>query len=96
MACIGIFVWVDVTITGEGEVSVDALHWHPFTVDVYGGHRVLDLAALARGEVPEGVTLSPEEISYRWETVTGIINPETYSDEVPAPTGPEPTVLPRS
>ena len=45
MACIGIFVWVDVTITGEGEVSVDALHWHPFTVDVYGGHRVLDLAA---------------------------------------------------
>lgn len=96
MACIGIFVWVDVTITGAGEVSVDALHWHPFTVDVYGGHRVLDLAALARGEVPEGVTLSPEEISYRWGTVTGIINPETYSDEVPAPTGPEPTVLPRS
>lgn len=96
MACIGIFVWVDVTVTAQGQVSVDALHWHPFTVDLDGGHRVLDLAALARGEVPAGTTLSTEEIAYRWQTVTEIMNPQTYSDTVPAPTGPEPTVVPRS
>ena len=96
MACIGVFVWVDVTVTAQGQVSVDALHWHPFTVDLDGGHRVLDLAALARGEVPAGTTLSAEEIAYRWQTVTEIMNPQTYSDTVPAPTGSEPTVVPRS
>lgn len=99
MAGIGTFVWVDVTVSdspdGTRAVSVDALHWHPFTVDLDGGHKVLDLAALARGEVPEGTTLSPEEIALRWETVTSSLPQETYSEAPPVPTGDPPVVLPR-
>lgn len=99
MAGIGTFVWVDVTVSdspdGTRSVSVDALHWHPFTMDLDGGHQVLDLAALARGEVPEGVTLSAEEIALRWETVTAALPTETYSELPPVPTGEPPVVRPR-
>lgn len=99
MAGIGTFVWVDVTVhddvDGTRTISVDALHWHPFTVDNAGGHRVLDLAALARGEVPEGTTLSAAEIAHRWQTVNEILPAETYSEQAPVPTGEPPEPLPR-
>ena len=46
---IGLFVWVDVVVTqdvdGTRSTSVEALHWHPFTVDINGGHRLVDFAA---------------------------------------------------
>lgn len=99
MAGIGTFVWVDVTVgddlDGTRTVSVDALHWHPFTVDIDGGHHVLDLAGLARGEVPEGTTLSGEEIAYRFQTVNTILPAQTYSEQPPVATGEPPAVLPR-
>lgn len=99
LAGIGLFVWADVTVTadpdGSRTTSVDALHWHPFTVDNAGGHRVLDLTALHEGRVPAGTTLSPAEIATRWEAVSAVVDPATYEADAPEPTGPEPTVLPR-
>ncbi|WP_172193180.1 CapA family protein [Actinomyces faecalis] len=99
MTTIGLFVWVDVTVSddvcGQRSVSVDALHWHPFTVDNAAGHTQLDLGAAHAGSVPEWTTLSPTEIERRWQAVTGIVNPQTYSDQVPVPTGEAPVPLPR-
>ncbi|MCL3790899.1 CapA family protein, partial [Actinomyces sp. 187325] len=100
MAGIGLFVWADVVVStavdGRQEARVEALHWHPFTVDNDGGHRVIDLAAARRGEVPEGCTLSEGEIARRWEAVMATVNNATYSEEAPSPTGDAPVALPRS
>lgn len=98
MAGIGTFVWIDVTVPGQqdaGGARVDGLHWHPFTVDINGGHRILDLAAAHDGAVPEWCTLAPEEIERRWEAVTSTLDMSTYSAEPPVPTGPLPSPLPR-
>lgn len=98
LAGTGTFVWVDVTVgqaaDGTDDVHVDGLHWHPFTVD-NNGHHLIDLAAAHAGDVPEGCTLSEEELAERWDAATTSLNMETYSDDVPAMTGPEPTVVPR-
>ena len=99
LAGVGTFVWIDVTVRqsadGARDAHVDALHWHPFTVDNDGGHRMIDLAAAQAGDIPEGCTLSPQEITSRWEAVTSTLNMETYSETPPTMTGPEPTVVPR-
>ena len=99
LAGVGTFVWVDVTVDqgtdGADNAHVDSLHWHPFTVDNDGGHRLIDLAAARAGDVPAGCTLSAEEISERWRAVTTNLGMETYSEDAPAMTGPEPAVLPR-
>lgn len=96
---VGLFVWVDVTVSEDGDgtraARVDGLHWHPFTVDRLGGHRLVDLAAAHRGEVSTP-TLPHAQIERRWEAVTSVINPDTYSDDVPQPSGDAPTTLPRS
>ena len=98
LAGTGTFVWVDVTVgqaaDGTDDVHVDGLHWHPFTVD-NNGHHLIDLAAAHAGDVPEGCTLSEEELAERWDAATTSLNMETYSDDVPTMTGPEPTVVPR-
>ena len=39
--------------------------------------------------------LSEEELASRWDAVTTFLNMETYSADVPATTGPEPTAAPR-
>ena len=99
LAGTGTFVWVDVTVgqtaDGTSDARVDALHWHPFTVDNDNGHRMVDLAAAHAGEIPEGCALSEEELTSRWDAVTTFLNMETYSADVPATTGPEPTAAPR-
>ncbi|KGF00078.1 CapA family protein [Actinomyces urogenitalis] len=99
MTTIGLFVWVDVTVSedasGQRSVSVDALHWHPFTVDNAVGHTQLDLGAAHAGAVPAWTSLSATEIERRWQAVTGIVNPQTYSDQVPVATGEAPVPLPR-
>ena len=100
MAGIGLFVWADVVVSTAADASrqvrVEALHWHPFTVDNDGGHRIIDLAAAQRGEVPEGCTLSAWEIERRWQAVMATVNNATYSEQAPSPTGPDPVALPRS
>ena len=99
LAGTGTFVWADVTVgqaaDGTSDARVDALHWHPFTVDNNNGHRMIDLAAAHAGDVPEGCTLSEEELASRWDAATTSLNMETYPDDVPAMTGPEPTVASR-
>ena len=96
---IGLFVWVDVVVTqdadGTRSTSVEALHWHPFTVDLNGGHRLVDLAAAQQGRVPEGATLSAEEIGRRWQAVTDVVNAQTLTDAPPAPSGDAPVARPR-
>ena len=89
LTAIGLFVWVDVTVTedaeGRQEARVDALHWHPFTVDTFGGHELIDLGAAARGEVPEGSSLGADELTRRFQEVSAVVNAQTYSEEPPAP-----------
>ena len=96
---IGLFVWVDVVVTqdadGTRSAGVEALHWHPFTVDLGGGHRLVDLAAAQQGRVPEGATLSAEEIGRRWQAVTDVVNAQTLADDPPAPSGDAPVARPR-
>ena len=96
---IGLFVWVDVVVTqdadGTRDVSVQALHWHPFTVDLGGGHRLVDLAAAQQGRVPADSTLSAEEIDRRWQAVTEVVNAQTLTDDPPAPSGDAPVARPR-
>ena len=96
---IGLFVWVDVVVTqdadGTRSAGVEALHWHPFTVDINGGHRLVDLAAAQQGRAPEGATLSAEEIDRRWRAVTDVVNAQTLTDDPPAPSGDAPVARPR-
>ena len=55
LAAVGLFVWVDVTVSTDAQhnrtISVDDLHWHAFTVDNAGGHRLIDLAAAAESQM---------------------------------------------
>ena len=99
LVSVGLFVWVDVVVTqdadGTRDVSVQALHWHPFTVDLGGGHRLVDLAAAQQGRAPEGATLSAEEIDRRWRAVTDVVNAQTLTDDPPAPSGDAPVARPR-
>ncbi|WP_261798903.1 CapA family protein [Actinomyces ruminicola] len=100
LAGVGLFVWADVVVStgtdGAQEARVEALNWHPFTVDNLGGHRLVDLAAAQRGEIEAGCTLSAAEIDRRWRAVMDTVNNETYSDTIPVPTGQPPVALPRS
>ena len=99
LVSVGLFVWVDVVVTqdadGTRSAGVEALHWHPFTVDLNGGHRLVDLAAAQQGRVPEGATLSAEEIGRRWQAVTDVVNAQTLADAPPAPSGDAPVARPR-
>ena len=99
LVSVGLFVWVDVVVTqdadGTRDVSVQALHWHPFTVDLGGGHRLVDLAAAQQGRVPADSTLSAEEIDRRWQAVTEVVNAQTLTDDPPAPSGDAPVARPR-
>ena len=99
LVSVGLFVWVDVVVTqdadGTRSAGVEALHWHPFTVDLGGGHRLVDLAAAQQGRAPEGATLSAEEIDRRWRAVTDVVNAQTLTDDPPAPSGDAPVARPR-
>ena len=99
LVSVGLFVWVDVVVTqdadGTRSAGVEALHWHPFTVDLGGGHRLVDLAAAQQGRAPEGATLSAEEIDRRWRAVTDVVNAQTLTDAPPAPSGDAPVARPR-
>lgn len=99
LSTVGLFTWADLTVSqdtaGRSTVRADALHWHPFTVDRRGGHRLVDLAAAHRGEVATR-TLSHAEAERRWRALMDVMNPDTYSDEVPQPTGQAPLVKPRA
>ncbi|SPT53888.1 Bacterial capsule synthesis protein PGA_cap [Actinomyces bovis] len=94
-SAIGNFVWVEVTVTPEGTAQVDALHWHPFTVDHYAGHQLRDLGALQRGEFPAGCQISQAEATRRWNSLMGVMDASTYTDTVPQASGSAPVVVRR-
>ena len=90
---VGQLVWADVTSHADGSVSVDKLNWHPFTMDLAGGHKIRDLAALHNGERPAGLGLSTEEIDRRWNLLTSQVkDASTVSTTLPKATGPAPTI----
>lgn len=94
-SAVGTFVWVQVQVSVDGSAQVESLHWHPFTVDHHAGHRLRDLAAMRRGEVPADCQISPEEAERRWEALTASLGTSTYSDTPPRSSGPRPEVLRR-
>ena len=90
---VGQLVWADVTSHVDGSVSVDKLNWHPFTMDLAGGYKIRDLAALHNGEQPAGLGLSKEQIDRRWSLLTSQVkDASTMSTTPPTPTGPAPTI----
>ena len=90
---VGQLVWADVTSHADGSVSVDKLNWHPFTMDLAGGHKIRDLAALHSGEHPADLGLSTEQIDRRWDLLTSQVkDASTMSTTPPTPTGPAPTI----
>ena len=90
---VGQLVWADVTSHADGSVSVDKLNWHPFTMDLAGGHKIRDLAALHNGEHPADLGLSTEQIDRRWSLLTSQVkDASTMSTTPPTPTGPAPTI----
>ena len=90
---VGQLVWADVTSHADGSVSVDKLNWHPFTMDLAGGHKIRDLAALHNGEQPAGLGLSKEQIDRRWSLLTSQVkDASTMASTPPKPTGPAPTI----
>ena len=90
---VGQLVWADVTSHADGSVSVDKLNWHPFTMDLAGGYKIRDLAALHNGEQPAGLGLSKEQIDRRWSLLTSQVkDASTMSTTPPTPTGPAPTI----
>ena len=90
---VGQLVWADVTSHADGSVSVDKLNWHPFTMDLAGGYKIRDLAALHNGERPADLGLSTEEIDRRWSLLTSQVkDASTVSTTPPKATGPAPTI----
>ena len=90
---VGQLVWADVTSHADGSVSVDKLNWHPFTMDLAGGYKIRDLAALHNGERPADLGLSTEEIDRRWSLLTSQVkDASTMSTTPPKATGPAPTI----
>ncbi|WP_373692711.1 CapA family protein [Actinomyces oris] len=90
---VGQLVWADVTSHADGSVSVDKLNWHPFTMDLAGGHKIRDLAALHNGEQTAGLGLSKEQIDRRWSLLTSQVkDASTMATTPPKPTGPAPTI----
>mgnify|MGYP001681544890 FL=1 len=90
---VGQLVWADVTSHADGSVSVDKLNWHPFTMDLAGGHKIRDLAVLHNGEHPADLGLSTEQIDRRWSLLTSQVkDASTMATTPPKPTGPAPTI----
>ena len=90
---VGQLVWADVTSHADGSVSVDKLNWHPFTMDLAGGYKIRDLAALHNGERPADLGLSTEDIDRRWNLLTSQVkDASTVSTTSPKATGPAPTI----
>ncbi|WP_152192149.1 CapA family protein [Georgenia satyanarayanai] len=81
----------------DGEPArVESVEWTAVTVDRVGGQRLHVLSDLVAGERPEGLTLTDEQITTRYQQVLDVVGdaaPERT--EPPEPTGPPPRVVPR-
>ncbi|MBD8060812.1 CapA family protein [Oceanitalea stevensii] len=81
----------------DGEPArVESVEWTAVTVDRVGDQRLHVLSDLVAGERPEGLALSEQQITSRYQQVLDVVGdvaPERT--EPPEPTGPPPTVVPR-
>ncbi|MEE6287691.1 CapA family protein [Georgenia sp. MJ173] len=82
----------------DGEPArVESMEWTAVTVDRVGDQRLHVLSDLVAGDRPDGLTLSDTQISSRYEQVLEVVGEDaTERTQPPEPTGPEPTVIPRS
>ena len=82
----------------DGEPArVESVEWTAVTVDRVGEQRLHVLSDLVAGDRPEGLTLSEQQITSRYQQVLDVVGEDAAErTEPPEPTGPPPTVLPRS
>lgn len=96
----GTVVYVTVEVS-EGEAEVSAMDWLPVTVDRGPTddepHRgVWPLRDLAEEDIPPGVELSEDTVEDRWSRVLDVMSDQELREDLPSPTGPDPTLEPRS
>lgn len=96
----GTVVYATVEVSEEA-ARVSALDWLPVTVDRgptdEEPHRgIWPLRDLTQGKTPSGVELSPARVEDRWSRMLDVMTEQQLREDPPAPTGDEPTVVPRS
>ena len=86
-----------VTIVVDGDdVYVDGFTWSGNMVDTQGGQQLNPIHSLLEGGRPEGLTLTTERISARWEAMEAILGTDQHDPSLPATGGATVTVIPRS
>ncbi|WP_299273306.1 CapA family protein [uncultured Georgenia sp.] len=82
----------------DGEPArVESMEWTAVTVDRVGGQRLHVLSDLLAGERPEGLMLTDQQVASRYQQVLDVVgDAATERTEPPEPTGPPPTVVPRT
>lgn len=81
----------------DGPARVTGLEWTAFPVDRLGGQKVYSASDLLAGEPAPGIRISMAEVEARRQRVATIMGeavPERTTP--PTPTGPPPTVVPRT
>jgi len=91
----GLMTTATVQVPADGPAAVTALDWAPVTVDLADRRRIYPLNDLAAGARPEGLGLDAATIAARDVRVTEVMGTARERTEAPAPTGKEPTVVPR-
>lgn len=93
----GAFMTATVVKPADGPARVEGLEWTAFPVDRLGGQKVYSAPDLLDGTLPAGLQFSAAEAEARRQRVAAVMGTEaTERTEPPVPTGPPPTVLPRT
>jgi poly-gamma-glutamate capsule biosynthesis protein CapA/YwtB (metallophosphatase superfamily) len=93
----GAFMTATVVKSADGPARVERLEWTAFPVDRLGGQRVYTAQDILDGSLPEGLQFGANEAEARRQRVAEVMGAEaTERTEPPAPTGPEPSVVPRA
>ncbi len=81
----------------DGEAArVESMEWTAVTVDRLGAQRLHVLSDLVAGDRPDGLALSEQQITSRYQQVLDVVGEDAAErTEPPEPTGPPPTVVPR-
>ncbi|MDN5558684.1 MAG: CapA family protein, partial [Ruaniaceae bacterium] len=86
-----------VTIVVDGDdVYVDGFTWHGNMGDTQGGQVLYPIHDLLDGQRPDGLTLTADRISARWNAMAAILGTDQLDTSLPATGGATVTVVPRS
>ena len=93
----GAFMTATVVKPADGPARVEGMEWTAFPVDRLGGQKVYSAPDLLDGTLPAGLQFSAAEAEARRQRVAAVLGTEaTERTEPPVPTGPPPTVVPRT